>query len=211
MTVSECHGALFVQSALSKSVTTDVERNAMRNFSAYLLCLLALGSSVWADETLTMKDGRQIVVKDDFTWDYVAEVKPITAKYAEEAVSVWDKALLREDSDYEKRIGLYLHYQNNTDKKVIGLIVKVTIVNPFGKAALDTTFEDEVVLEPNERQKSDKFWVFKDNQFIDDEPYDRMSNMADNGTAKINTQILKVVFEDGTILNAKPAPKPTKK
>lgn len=160
-----------------------------------------------SDEIVTTKDGKKVLLKDNYTWEYYRTLKSTdtsNVKYAEEAVTVWDKALLRKDAEYEKRLGLFLHYQNNTDKKIIGVIIKVDILNPFGKIVYNTTYEDEVILQPNERLKNDKYWVFSDNQFINDEPYDRMWQMADNGTAKINTKILKVIFDDGTILNPKP-------
>ncbi len=168
-----------------------------------IMQLVIFANIIAADEILLTKDGKKVLLKSDHTWEYVEDKKPVEVKYAEDAVQIWDKSLLRQDSEYEKRLGLFLHYQNNTDKKIIGVIVKVTILNPFGKSVLETTFEDEVILKQNEKQKNTKYWLFKDNQFIDDEPYDRMWSMADNGTAKINTQILKVVFDDGTILSAK--------
>jgi hypothetical protein len=169
-----------------------------------------------SDEIVTTKDGKKVLLKDNYIWEYMESLKStdtINVKYAEEAVTVWDKALLRKDGEYEKQLGLFLHYQNNTDKKIIGVIIKVDILNPFGKIVYNTTYEDEVVLEPNERLKNDKYWVFSDNQFINDEPYDRLWKMADNGTAKINTKILKVIFDNGTILNPKPVTsnKPTNK
>ncbi len=160
-----------------------------------------------SDEIVTTKDGKKVLLKENYIWEYIESVKSTdttNVKYAEEAVTVWDKALLRKDGEYEKRLGLFLHYQNNTDKKIVGIIIKVNILNPFGKIVYNTTYEDEVILQPNERLKNDKYWVFSDNQFIDDEPYDRMWQIADNGTAKINTKILKVIFDDGTILNPKP-------
>lgn len=182
----------------------------MSRIAVSILLSLIAAVTLQADENVILKNGRHVLIKDDFTWEYLPEEKPLTIKYADEAVTVWDTALLREDTDYSKRLGLHIHYANNTDRKIIGVIVKVTIVNPFGKVVFETTFEDEINVEPNERQRNDKFWVFPDNQFIDDEPYDRMWNMADNGTARIVTNVLKAVFADGTVINARPTTKPKK-
>ena len=57
-------------------------------------------------------------------------------------------------------------------------------------------------MEPNERLKNTKFWRFLNNPFIDNEPYDHLWQMADNGTAKIETTVLKVIFEDGAVLKS---------
>lgn len=170
----------------------------------FVLGFLMLSGVVAAEEIVTRKDGVQIILKDNFTWEQVKSTGIAEVKYSEDAVTVWDKALLRADGDYNKRLGLFLHYQNNTDKKIVGITVKVGILNPFGKSVFSTTYEDEAVLEPNEKQKNDKFWTFEDNPFIHDEPYDKMWQMADNGTAKIETKILKVILADGTILTPKP-------
>ncbi len=128
-------------------------------------------------------------------------------KYAEDAVTIWDKELKRADEKYNEAIGLFIDYKNNTMKTIIGISVQVEIVNPFGKTVYEDKFDDEVLLEPKEKMKNETYWKFEDNQFISNEPYDLMWKMADNGTAKINTKILKVIFEDGTSLQAKPITK----
>lgn len=47
---------------------------------SYLLIASALlSSSAFADQMVTLQDGKQILLKDDFTWQYVAQ------KQAEEA------------------------------------------------------------------------------------------------------------------------------
>ena len=130
------------------------------------------------------------------------KITVVEIKKPEEAVTVWDSSLLRVDSDYQQRLGLYVHYKNNTNKKIIGILVKVKIINPFGHTVYSSVYEDETVLEPNERLKNTKFWRFLNNPFIDNEPYDHLWQMADNGTAKIETTVLKVIFEDGAVLKS---------
>lgn len=117
---------------------------------------------------------------------------------------VWDKSLTLKEGDYSNIVALHLHYKNNTDKKVVGITVFVSIANTFGKNVLKDTFEDEVIIEPNEQMRNDTSWIFEDNRFIDGEPYDRMWQIARNGTAKIEIKIMKVIFADGVILEPKP-------
>lgn len=124
-------------------------------------------------------------------------------KNAGDAVQVWDSNLIRVNQEYSQSIGLFIHYKNQTGRKVIGILIHVVIYNAFGKEVLSQTYEDETVLQPNERLKNSTYYKFEDNEFINDEPYDRMWKMADSGTAKIKTKILKVIFEDGTVLTTK--------
>ena len=175
---------------------------------------MLLSSICYADEVVTTKDGKQVLLKDDNTWEYVDQNSenqptsiPIKANYADEAVEVWNAYLELGEVNYSNAVRLYIDYKNNTDKKVIGVSINVSITNPFGKTVYENTFNDEVVLEPLERLKNDTYWYFQDNQFIDDEPYDGLWQMAQKGTAKIKTKILTVIFEDGTVLKARPVKK----
>ncbi|HYH02426.1 MAG TPA: DUF3157 family protein [Bacillota bacterium] len=196
----------------------------------YFVWLLIMGtilsSYCFAQEVVTNQNGQKILIKDDHTWEYLNEANKqtstepagappaaVNARYAEEAIEVWDTQLLERKVNYSDAVVLYLHYLNRTNKKVVGIVVNVVISNPFGKTVFEHTYEDEVVVQPLERLRNDTYWYFTDNQFIRDEPYDRMWQMAENGTAKVKTQIQKVIFEDGTVLKNKPAvsSKPVKK
>ena len=155
-----------------------------------------------------LEDGRKVILRDDKTWDFVdtstTSAPLITAKYAEEAVEVWDKSLTLQEVNYQDSVALFLHYKNNTNKKIIGLSVHVNILNPFGKSVSERTYDDETVLEPGQTLKNDTYWHYNDNPFISGEPYDLMWQIAKNGTAVIKTKIRKVIFADGTVLVNRP-------
>ncbi|MBW3698413.1 DUF3157 family protein [Vibrio sp. T187] len=44
----------------------------MKRWSTFFACAL-LSSSVMAEQTLFLPDGKQVLLKDDFTWEYVSE------------------------------------------------------------------------------------------------------------------------------------------
>jgi len=169
------------------------------------LGFMVISTTGIADEIVTNQKGQKIVLKDDKTWEIVQEqiLASTNIKYADEAVEVWDKSLELTEVNYSKSVALHLHYKNNTDKKVVGVTVTVRIANPFGKNVFENTINDEVVVAPLERMKNNTYWHFDDNPFIGDQPYDRLWMMAQNGTAKIDTKVQKVIFEDGSVLEAK--------
>ncbi len=179
-----------------------------------LLIFFAFGIC-FAEQTVILYDGSKAVLKDDYTWEYYTEptpiptVTPIKAKYADEAVEVWDSSLELIKVNYQTTdaVALHIHYKNNTDKKVIGVSTYVIIINPFGKVVLERTYDDEISLEPLEKQINTTFWYFENNEFIKDEVYDKTWQMAQKGTAKIKTKIIKVVFDDLTVLKARPSKK----
>lgn len=171
--------------------------------------ITAIAINAFAETTAVTDDGRKVLLKSDGTWQYTKEARPEQkARYADEAVTIWDVSLQHLDADnsmqrYSPIVALTFHFKNNTDKKVIGVSVLCVIKNPFGKEVLRETYDNEVVIRPNERMKNNLSWIMEDNQFIDDQPYDRLKLIAANGTARITTKVLKVIFEDGTVLKSK--------
>jgi len=174
-----------------------------------ILLALILVINANSDELLTRKDGKRILIKNDFTWSFDSTTEETsqseekkTIKTVDDAVEVWDKSLSLTEVNYSDAVALYLHYLNKTNKRVIGISVYVAIKNAFGKIVFQNTYEDEVVIEPNEKLRNDTYWHFDNNPFIAGEPFDLMWQMAQNGTAQISTSIRKVIFDDGTILTS---------
>lgn len=165
--------------------------------------VLLLNLPLASDEVVVSKEGKKILIKDNFTWQYVPNNLSQKVKFAEDALIVNNIWLAEEDKEYEKAIALYWSYTNLTDKKIIGVEITTEVVNAFGKVVYVETHEDEHVIESNEVETGGHGYIFSDNQFIHDQPYDRFLSMVRNGTAKYNTRILKVIFEDGSVLISK--------
>lgn len=178
-----------------------------------LLPLLLLCSPPTGDLRATLDSGRVAILHPNGQWEYedatATEVEdgPKAAKWAEDAVEVWDTQLLQKTSEYDqKAVWLFLHFKNTTNQKIVGIITKVAIKNPFGRTLLSATYENEVVVDVGERLRNGTAWVYQDNQFISGEPYDRLWQVASEGTAKVEVQVLKVVLADGAVLKARPKP-----
>ena len=171
----------------------------------YLVLILVVLFSVgiFADETVKTADGKKVLLKSDGTWEYV-KIEPTALKYAGEAVTVWDSSfILLDKGEDDRSVRLYVHFNNLTDKKIIAVQVHVNVKDSFGNDVFDNSIEDEIIILPNERKKSETCTSWDDNPFMNDEFFDRTWTLAKNGTAKITCKILKVVFEDGTVLKAK--------
>lgn len=166
-------------------------------------------------ESVTLRDGRVVELHSDFSWDYarVQKKKKVEAaapepaaqpsgepRTASEAVEVWDTTLDQSEVNDAQAVRLFLHYQNNTSKKVVGVSVTVKVFNSFGKLLFQFSHDDEVSVDPGEKMRNDAFYVWKDNPYVNGEPYDLMWESAKNGTAKVVVQVRKVVLEDGTVL-----------
>lgn len=172
------------------------------------------GSAYAVEQTaIIVGTDRRVTLRDDGTWAIAPEAPesgPVTPpKTPEDAVKVWDYSLDHRKVDYSNAIALSLHFENRTQKRIIGVVTQVTIKNAFGKTIFSQTLEDEVSLFPEFRERSENFWHWQDNPFIKGEIYDNLWPTVDSGNAKVSTRVIKVVFEDGTVLSA-PAKKPTK-
>ncbi len=186
-----------------KSQKLDVvyKSNFLKRLGIFLMLLVYFPLS--SDEVLVLKDGKKILIKDNFTWQYVQSNNSQKVKFAEDAIRVNNIWLAEDDQDYDKGIALYWSYTNLTDKKIVGVEITTEVVNTFGKVVYSDTHEDEHVIEPNTEETGGHGYRFSDNQFINDQPYDRFVSLVQNGTAKFNTRILKVIFEDGSIITCK--------
>jgi len=167
-------------------------------------------------ESVTLRDGRVVELHADYTWGWAQapKVSPaddsqaaapndqpvVVPRTAREAVEVWDTTLDTEEVDSQQAVRLFIHYKNNTTKKVVGVSITVKITNSFGKTLYEFSKDDEVAVNPMEQMKNDAYFVWKNNPYIDGEPYDRMWESAQNGTGKVSVAVRKVVFEDGTVL-----------
>ena len=171
----------------------------------FAAALIIFAGNVWADEVIKRSDGVDVLLKADHTWEEIGLSSSTAASLssADDALSVWDTTLLEKEYNYSRAVTFAIHYWNHTGKKIVGAKVSFEIKNVFGKTLYSDTVEDEISLEPNEKQRSEKFWVFEDNKFINGEPYDRLWEGAKNGTAKVSTKILKVIFDDGTVLQSR--------
>ena len=45
-------------------------------YKAISLLTIFAASTVMADQTVTLNDGRQVILHDNFTWQYVAQTSP---------------------------------------------------------------------------------------------------------------------------------------
>lgn len=186
------------------------------------LCMALVTGACEARIAIVQDSGEKVELSEDGTWKPAAEqanqeqpqtAAPLVAnpKTPDEAVSIYDTQLNRREHNYSNAVTFKINYKNKSAKKIIGIYANASFNNAFGKTVYTQNFEDEVVIEPGQMTNVDSFWTFKDNPYIANEPYDHMWQGVDNNTIKVKAKILKVVFEDGTVVEAAKAKKPTAK
>jgi hypothetical protein len=123
-------------------------------------------------------------------------------QYSDQAVEISTASLTV--SPEPGNVNLSLTYTNLTRRTISGIYTRIQIFNPFREKVLEQTYDEEIVIEPNT-------WV-RDSKQIEGSSmlYQAETNdpgvlyaLAQNGTAKIKAAILKVAFDDGTVIKMK--------
>lgn len=174
----------------------------------YLLIAFAIVLAVGLSAVISAatENGVRVELRDDHTWQWeaVADSLPLITSPAQasEAVKVWKTELEHHPSEYsfDKEVRLFIHYQNLTSKPITGIKAYLTIKNSFNETVIDQYIQDEVLLAPGEMQESNTYWIFGDNTYIGESPYQKLWKLAVNGTAKIDVEVHGVAFLDGEII-----------
>ncbi len=158
------------------------------------------------DLTVELDGGRKVMLLEDNTWEFVHE-KSFDGTLPEQAslaVGVWDAYLKHEKGKYGMQsVGLFIDYVNRTALRIVGVAAHVIIRDPFGNVLNEFTREDPVAIHPKGRLKNNLSLAWKDNPFVEGEMYDKLAPAALHKTVQVEARIVKVVFEDGTVLSDK--------
>ncbi len=127
--------------------------------------------------------------------------KKALPKKVKDAVAVYDTDLLKKSGEFKNNyVWFAIHFENKTDREIVGIQTFVVIQNAFGKTLLKKSFENEVIVPPDSRVRSKTGWIFEDNPFVSGELYDRLWQAAEQGTAKVSVVVRKVIFRDGSVI-----------
>lgn len=166
------------------------------------VCFL-ISSLCFGDETVSTVDGRSILLKDDGTFILLGE--------ADSGMQILPKTnLALVDSNYfthhtteysQKSIRFMPRFKNISGKTITAIKFNTQFIDPFGDEiyALKGGSSEERI-KPGKISGNRMFYKWEDNQFINDEPYDKLLTSVTNQTGKIQTQIKIVVFEDGELI-----------
>lgn len=161
--------------------------------SAIFVGLLTTGASA---EIVTTSDGRRIDLKSDGTYVIVGEAKA-------SPISMDKKTPFFEpfSDEYGQNSMRFMPiFSNATGKTVVGFKFRAEFKSPFGEEVFAFDGESSERIGPGKDSTSDTFYFFKDNQFINGEPFDKLSVFHATGTGKISTTLLAVVFDDGEVI-----------
>lgn len=163
-----------------------------------LTALLAVTAPTcgWA-EIVTTLDGRQFDLKADGTYEAVDVEVAETA-----AISEFTAWLKHVTDDYgRQKIHFMPRFANESDKVIVGTKFTSVFENAFGDEVLTFSGETSERVEPRQTSSALIYYVFENNQFIPDEPYDKLLPIVMNKTGKVRTEFTHIAFSDGTVIS----------
>jgi hypothetical protein len=94
-------------------------------------------------------------------------------------------------------------FKNVGPKTIVGLQGRMSVLDGFGNEVYGFNFRADNKLTPARESSHTAGYEFEDNQFINDEPYDKIAPLIAGGTAKYSAKIKRIAFDDGTVLPEK--------
>jgi hypothetical protein len=100
---------------------------------------------------------------------------------------------------YSQRVEAVPTFKNGSTKTVVAIEHTLVIADAFGEKVVDGRSKLDIKIAPGKTVRSETFYFWEDNQFINDEPYDRLYGPVGTGVAKATIVVTKAVFSDGSV------------
>lgn len=103
---------------------------------------------------------------------------------------------------YRSSVVIAVVFKNSGTKAIVGLRGRLSVLDGFGKEAYGFNFRADDKLLAGKQSSRYGGYSFEDNQFDDDEPYDKMVPLISGGTARYSAKVTQIAFDDGSVLPA---------
>lgn len=160
---------------------------------------VALLSSPAYSEVVQTVDGRRIDLKSDGTYEV------LTAETKKTNITSLDPYMTYYEGEYgAKSVRFMPAFSNESEKTIVGIKFTSVFKSAFGDEIFRFSGESSEKILPKKKSSHEVFYYFEDNQFIGDEPYDKLQVFLGSGTGAVETAIDAVVFEGGEVVKITP-------
>ena len=168
----------------------------MRSFkTGALLCALA---GVAGAEIVTTSDGRKLELNADGTYRLINESNSLKIQMSEQTPFFEPFA-----GEYgENSVRFMPIFLNSTGKTIVGFKFRSEFKSAFGEEVFAFDGESSEKISADTPSTASTFYFFEDNQFIENEPYDKLKIFESAGTGSISTKVTAVVFEGGEVVKS---------
>lgn len=164
---------------------------------ALIFSLLALLANMSTAEEIQTTDGRTIILHEDNTFDILGERRPMAQNYLEVRSHVFRH---HTDNFQRRSIRFMPIFRNRSDRAIAAVKFTTWFYDPFGNPILHTEGQTEERMEPGSRTRARIYYAFNDNQYIKNQPYDRLLHSVLTESATLRTEIRVIAFADGEVM-----------
>ena len=161
------------------------------------LVICALSSAAGA-EIVTTTDGRKFELNADGTYRVIEASNSVKIQMTEQTPFFTPFA-----GEYgENSVRFMPIFLNSTGKTIVGFKFRSVFKSAFDEEVFTFDGESSERTAPDSASTASTFYFFEDNQFIENEPYDKLKIFESAGTGSISTKVTAVVFDGGEVVKS---------
>ena len=160
-----------------------------------MFCLSLIFSAIEA----TTEDGKKVILHNNGTWKFenpAENAKFNLVEFKGARFESHEKNYAREENP-NAHVRAFFQFQNNSDRKVVAIRYKFSLVDPFDEVLYYSIVKDNIIIEPGETNKMDAYYYFNDT-FQKDDTYDIIIDPVSSDNLRAKVKIMMIVFENGT-------------
>tara|TARA_B100001123_G_scaffold372218_1_gene435987 strand:- start:174 stop:698 length:525 start_codon:yes stop_codon:yes gene_type:complete len=147
----------------------------------------------------TTEDGKKVILHNDGTWKFenpAENAKFNLVEFKGARFESHEKNYAREENP-NAHIRAFFQFQNNSDRKIVAIRYKFSLVDPFDEVLYYSIVKDNVIINAGETSKMDTYYYFEDT-FQKDDTYDIIIDPVLSNNLRAKVKIMMIVFENGT-------------
>ena len=161
------------------------------SYLIFAFCLPAINA--------TTEDGKKIILHNDGTWKFenpAENAKFNLVEFLGARFESHSKNYARDEIP-ESHVRAFFQFQNNSDRKIVAIKYKFSLVDPFGEVLYYSIVKDNIIINPDESNRMNTYYYFKDT-FNKDDVYDLIIDPVKSNNLNAKVKIMMIVFDNGT-------------
>ena len=171
----------------------------MKNNYILILITILLSLSFSEIKAIT-EDGKSVVLHNNGTWKFenpAENAKFNLVEFIDARFEKHEKHFGREEKPYNAHVRGFFQFQNNSDKKVVAIQYKFSLVDAFDEILYESIVKDNIIIKAGGRNSLDSYYYWEDS-FEDDDIYDKIIAPVTSNNLRAKIKILMIAFDNGT-------------
>ena len=131
----------------------------------YIILKFLVLSICFAAVDATTEDGQKVILHNDGTWKFenpAESAKFNLIEFVDSHFEKHEKHYGRDSKPFEAHVRGFFQFQNNSDKKVVAIKYKFSLIDAFDEALYESIVKDNIIIDPGKRNKMDTYYYWED-------------------------------------------------